>query len=76
MEASNSPKFHAEPQDSLQPKGSTVAKEQLLLTWFKEWKDVEHMRILCCTQGSPEEIERMWIILKEREKAFEACFAF
>ena len=48
----------------------------MLLTWFKEWKDVEHMRILCCTQGSPEEIERMWIILKERERAFEACFEF
>ena len=76
MEASDPYKFHAEPQDSLQTKGSANVNDQLLQAWYKEWKDLEHMRILCCTQGSPDEIERMWIILKERERAFEACFEF
>ena len=58
MEASNSPKVHAEPQETLQLRNQTSAKDKLLLHWFKEWEHLEHLRILCCTQGTPEEIER------------------
>ena len=72
MTSSSTP-VKTSPQDTQVNRGQAAAGDQSLHAWLKEWRDRETMRILCCKEASPDEIQMMFTKLKEREEAFEKC---
>ena len=70
---SSSSRVKTSPQDTQVNRGQAAAGDQSLHAWLKEWRDRETMRILCCKEASPDEIQMMFTKLKEREEAFEKC---
>ena len=38
---------------------------------FQAWKEQETLRILCCTNASPAEIQGIWAHLGQQEQEFE-----